>query len=151
MAWQTGTTCGMPAAPLVATRHTRSSRTNASTFFVNRTALRRAMDISRLALGACGFQGGVGRAPALDAPDILGLDRADLLEEGAGVDVECRVERVGRDDLVRLGLAHQPRGQVQRLTDEAHVRARERSPGQQPERAHADSDVDAARGLHAIE
>src|SRR6185436_4652993 len=105
MAWQTGTTCGVPAAPLVATRHTRSSRTNASTFLVNRTGLRRrAMAISGLRRGACGLQGGVGRAPALDAADVLGLDRAGLLEEGAGVGVERRVERVRRDDLVCLGL-----------------------------------------------
>src|SRR6266403_3124679 len=35
--WQTGTTCGRPRASAVATRHTRSRRTNSATVLVSRT------------------------------------------------------------------------------------------------------------------
>src|SRR5262249_39291882 len=37
--WTTGTTCGVPARPTVATRQTRSRETSFATSFFNRTAL----------------------------------------------------------------------------------------------------------------
>src|SRR5687768_11749505 len=141
----------MPAAPAVATRQTRSQVTNSATALLRLAgARRRAMTTSSDA-GAGFLEGGVRRAPALDAADVLGLHRPDLLEEPAAVGVEMGIERVRRDDLPRRRLAHEPGGQVERLADEADVRARERPPRQEPERPHADADVHARGRLHAVE
>src|SRR5438552_713362 len=74
---------------------------------------------------ASGFARPVREAPAADAPDVLGLDGLDLGQPRLVPGVELGVEAVADHRLVGPGLAHEPRGHVERVSDEADVAERE--------------------------
>src|SRR5438477_2638395 len=100
---------------------------------------------------ASGFARPVREAPAADAPDVLGLDGLDLGQPRLVPGVELGVEAVADHRLVGPGLAHEPRGHVERVSDEADVAERERPQGHEVDVADGDADVDAPRGLDAVE
>ena len=85
-----------------------------------------------------------GHLPSADLADILRFDSFEFDQVGMTVVAEQAIEAIAQHYLVGLGLDHQPRGQVDSVTDKTDMSARKRSQRQQVKFAYRHADVYAA-------